>query len=244
MGEPIRKTAARDDILRDFRKTQINAIARGGIAAALADQRISPVIKIIDSLVAQQEEAEVVAAPLLAVLAAADMRADKTIGKASDDIWNDVGRPASDAALDLLFPGGNAFYVDGDVTEQPDRMDLLVQLIAAKVHPKLSDAVAQASIATITAESLALRAAVDAARPARAKLQLIERVLAAVARSAGIELANFKRLLKANGFSEADAHTIIPDRGQGTAKKEAAPAPVAAPAAPPAGPAGQGQGNG
>ena len=255
MGEPIRKTAARDDILRDIKQTQINAIARGGVAADLADQRIAPVMLIIDSLTLQLQAASFVAAPLLAALAAADARADKTVGKVSDDIWNDVGRPASDAALDLLFPGGNAFYVDGDVTEQPDRMDLLVQLIAAKVHPKLSDAVAQASMATIAAESTTLRAAVDAARPARAKLQLLERVLSAVARSAGIELANYKRMLKANGFSEADAHSIIPDRGAAPAKKDVAPAAkkeaapvvpvvVATPGEPAVVPAGEGQGKG
>jgi hypothetical protein len=237
MGEPIRKTAARDDILRDFAQTNHNAIARGGVAADLAAQRLAPIVMIVDSLAAQVKAAELVVAPLVALLVAADRRADKTIGKVSDDIWNDVGRPASDAAFDLLFPGGNSFYVDGDVTEQPDRMDLLVELLLAKVHPKLSLAVAQTSIDTIATESVALRAAVDAARPARAKLQLLDKVLTAVARSAGIELANFKRVLKANGFSEAEAHTIIPDRGAAPAKKEVAPAA-------PAVPSGDGQGKG
>ena len=166
------------------------------------------------------------ASPLLATLAVADTRADKTVGKVSDDVWNDVGRLASDAALELLFPGGNAFYVDGDVTEQPDRMDLLMELLKAGVHPKLSSEVASACIATITAESATLRLAVDNARPARAKLQLLDRVLAAVTRSAAIELGNFKRMLKANGFTEADAHTMIPDRSSAPAKKEAPkPAP-------------------
>lgn len=42
MGEPIRKTAARDDILRDFGQTHTNAFARGGVAADLAALRIAP----------------------------------------------------------------------------------------------------------------------------------------------------------------------------------------------------------
>jgi hypothetical protein len=222
MGETIRKTAARDDIFHDVKTTLVNATARGGVPATLADQRLSPVIKIIDNIKAQQEAAKAHAAPLLAALAVADSRADKVIGKVSDDVWNDVGRPASDAALDLLFPGGNAFYVDGDVTEQPDRMDLLVELLRANVHPKLSPEVAKASIDAISAESVVLRAAVESARPARAKLQLLDRVLTAVTRSAAIELGQLKRLLKANGFSEADAHTMIPDRSSPPAKKEAA----------------------
>ena len=206
---------------RDFRKTHDNAHARGGVAATVAGERLSPVLTIISSLNAQLEAAQAFAAPLLAALAAADRRADKTIGKVSDDIWNDLGRPATDAALDLLFPGGNAFYVDGDVNEQPDRMDLLVELLKSNVHPKLSAAVTQASIATIAAESVTLRAAVDVARPARAKLDLLDRVLMAVARSSAIEIANFKRMLKAHGFSEADAHTIIPDRSHAPGKTAA-----------------------
>ena len=241
MGEPIRKTAAREDILRDFKKTHDHAMAREGIAASLAEQRLVPVSKILESVKSQLDAANAAAAPLLAALAAADLRADRTVGKVSDDIWNDVGRPASDAALDLLFPGGNAFYVDGDVTEQPDRMDLLVELLKANVHPRLSPAVAQASIATITAESAALRAAVEGARQARTKLQLLDRILTALARSAAIEIGSFKRLLKANGFSEADAHTIIPDRGQ-TAPKKGASAPATAQSASPASPAAPAQG--
>ena len=226
MGETIRKTAARDDILQDVKQTHINAAARGGLAADLANQRLLPVLAILASITSQQETAQAIAAPLLAALTVADARADRTIGKASDDIWNDVGRPASDAALDLLFPGGNAFYVDGDVTEQPDRMDLLVELINANVHPRLSLPVAQACTAAISAESALLRAAVESARPARAKLQLFDRVLTAVARSAAIEIGHFKRLLKANGFTEAEVHAIIPDRSAAPAKK-AAPAPAA-----------------
>jgi hypothetical protein len=230
MGEPIRKTAAREDILRDFKKTHDNAVAREGTAAILADQRLVPISKILESFRLQQDEAHAIAAPLLAALTAAHLRASRAVGKVSDDIWNDVGRPASDAAFDLLFPGGNAFYMGCDATEQPDRLDLLVELLKANVHPKLSPAMAQASIMAITAESAALRVAADGARQARARLQLLDRVLTAVARSAAIEIGNFKRLLKANGFSEADAHTIIPDRGHAAPKKEAA-APAPAPAA-------------
>ena len=44
----------------------------------------------------------------------ADSRADKVIGKVSDDVWSAVGRPTSDIAIDLLFPGGNAFYKAGE----------------------------------------------------------------------------------------------------------------------------------
>jgi hypothetical protein len=56
-------------------------------------------------------------------------------------------------------------------------------------------------------------------------------VLTAVTRSAAIELGHFKRMLKANGFTEAEAHTMIPDRGSAPARKEA-PTPPATPTSP------------
>ncbi len=227
MGETIRKTAAREDILADLKKSYDNAQAKGGIAATLADQKLLPILQIADGTQAQKTAAQAIADPLIAALSMADINADKAIGKTSDDVWNDIGRPAADAGFDLLFPGGNAFYVDGAVEDQPDKMDLLVELLKLNVHPKLSAAVAQACITTITAESTTLRSAVDAARPARAKLALFDRVLTAVARSAAIEISNFKRLLKANGFSEAEIHTIIPDRTPAAPK--APPGPPAPP---------------
>ena len=114
------------------------------------------------------------------------------------------GHPIADQEVDPISgrqSGGNAFYVDGDVAEQPDRMDLLVELLSANVHPKLSPDVAKASIATISAESSLLRAAVEDARPARAKLQLYERVLTAITRSAAIELAQLNEIEETSGLA-------------------------------------------
>jgi len=140
MPETIRKTAARKDILQDFKTTHTNAMARGGVAASLAEQRLLPILKILASIQAQQEAAAAFAAQLLAALGVADRSADKAVGKVSDDIF-------------------------------------------------------------------------------------LERVLTAVTRSAAIEIAQFKRMLKAHGFTETDAHTIIPDRSSAPAKKEAPAAP-------------------
>lgn len=165
-------------------------------------------------------------------LGVADDHADRLVGKVSDDVWNAVGRPAADPVLSIFFPGGNAFYVDGDVTEQPDRMALLAELLQAGLHPKLAQDKAQAAATEITTGANTLRAAVDAARVPRTKVILLERVVTAIARSAAISLASFKRILKANGFTEAEIHTVIPDRSRPAPKKPAAP-PVTPPATPP-----------
>lgn len=219
MGEVIRRTAAVFDIIEDTRETYRRASARHGKWKELADERIAPVITIVDNVSAQLKHAEDEAAPLIAAVDAEDDRADRTIGKVSDDVWNAVGRPASDAALSILFPGGNTFYVDGDVNEQPDKMDMLVFLLQANVHPKLPKETADAAVKELTKATAALRKVVDAARGPRTKVLLFQRILAAVARSAAIELGNYKRLLKGNGFSEAEIHAVIPDRSSPSPKK-------------------------
>ena len=72
----------------------ILSVHRTNVDATLAEQRLLPVLTIIETIKAQQGNAQSIAEPLLAVLTAADIRADKSIGKVSDDIWNDVGRPS------------------------------------------------------------------------------------------------------------------------------------------------------
>ncbi len=225
MGEVIRKSAAIDDIDDDVRESHRRAIARQGIWQQLAEERLTPVLKIMDTVNAQLSQAEQEAAPILAKLDAEDERADRTIGKVSDGVWNAVGRPAADAALSIIFPGGNSFYVEGDVTEQPDKMDLLMFLLKAGVHPKLSPEAAETAVQELAPATEALRAAVNAARGPRTKVLLFERIKMAVARSAAIELANFKRLLKSHGFSEAEIHSVIPDRSSTPKKRGQEPDP-------------------
>jgi hypothetical protein len=219
MGEIVRKTAALETILGDLNTSYTRAVAKQGKWRELAEERLAPVIKLTATIDAQLNDTKQLATPLLAALDAEDGRADLVIGKGSDDIWNAVGRPASDPSLEIIFPGGNAFYVEGDVTEQPDRMDLLVELLAAGVHPKLPADTATAVANDVKTAAASLRSAVDAARGPRTKLKLLERVKDAVGRSAAIELSHFKRVLKAHGFSEAEIHSVIPDRSRPTPKK-------------------------
>jgi hypothetical protein len=244
MGEVIRRNASASDIIDDLRESYLKAVAKQGKWQELADEQLAPTLKLADTVAQQLGDARTVALPLTAALDAANEKADKFVGKTFDDVWNAVGRPRSDPALDILFPGGSSFYTDGDVAEQPDRMDLLVELLKAGVHPKLPGNVAQAFASTVEGETDALRVAVKAAIGPRTKVTLLERVSLSVARSAALQLAAFKRMLKAAGFSEAEIHTVIPDRGKpahakkaGDAQTPPAPAPPAPPApVPPPGP--------
>jgi len=234
LGSVIRKDAAVEDILADCKTTMANAQAKGGVWKDRAEERILPVLTLFQSVEGQLTFAEQVAVPLLAAVRVKDAEADAVLGKVSDDVWNLVGRPAADPALSVLFPGGIAYYADGDTGGQPDRMAVLAQLLVAGIHPKLPTDTAAAAAAEVTASAETLRTAVDAARQPAAKLAALQRIRTSMARVAQIELTNLKRAYKAAGYSEADIHEVIPDRPVKTAKAAPkapagdSPAPVAA----------------
>lgn len=230
MGETIRKTAAAADIIADLGDAYLKAAAKQGKWQTLAEQQIAPTVKLVENVCAQLDTARKTALPLVLALDATREKAGKVVGKVSDDIWNAVGRPRHDAAFEILFPGGFAFYTDGDVEDLPDRMDLLVELLNSGLHPNLPANVAGDAAATIKVEAQALRGAVQAASGPKTRVVLLERVSLALARSAALALAGYKRVLKAAGFSEAEIHTVIPDRSKPAQKKSPEPAAKPAPA--------------
>ena len=104
-------------------------------------------------------------------------------------------------------------------------MDLLAELLEASLHPRLPAAQAKAHAKEVRANAKVLRAAVDLARPARGRVELLDRVRRAIATSAQVELSSLKRLYKVERFSEPDIHAVIPDRPPTT--KRTAPTPPA-----------------
>lgn len=212
MGEVIRKTAAAVDILADLRTTLTNARARGGDWLTAAESRLGEVVALADGVEARLKTAETEAAPLAAALDVENASADKLLGRVSDDIWNMVGRPGADPVLDILFPGGFAFYADGSTEEQPDRMTLLAELLRAGIHPRLTAEKAEAFAVEIGQAATRLEERVAAARPARARVKLAQRMQTTLARHAQVALSRLKAQWKADGRTEAEIHAVIPDR--------------------------------
>lgn len=212
MGNVVRKDAARADIFDDVRSTLTNAQTRVGAVNQLADERLGPIVTLVDGVEAQLTALRKLTAPLLATIVTKNEEADRLLGKVYDHIWNKVGRPASDPALAVLFPGGIAYYAEGDTEGQPDRMEVLIELLNAGLHPKLSKDDAATAAAEVAVAAEALRTAVETARKPLAKLGVLERIHTSIARVAQLELSNLKRLYKANGLTEAEVHAIIPDR--------------------------------
>lgn len=221
MGEVIRKDAAAADILADANTTMTRAVARGGGWQSAAEGRLGPVITLAGSVDARRKAAAEEYAPVSARLDAQNDLADKLVGRISDDIWNLLGRPGNDPALEILFPGGVSYYTDGDVTEQPARMQLLAELLESGIHPRLEPARAHAFAAELRTSAATLQGHVDASLPIRLRLQLTEKMHFATARAAHAALVNLKRSWKSDGQSEAEIHTVIPDRPG--ARKAAAP---------------------
>ncbi|TKC94598.1 hypothetical protein [Polyangium fumosum] len=220
MGEIIRRDGAAGDIFEDAGDTLTNAKARGGRWQELAEQRLGASLALVANVEAKYKAAQEVLAPLVAQIDARNRKADATLGKNYDIIWNEVGRPAYDAALSVLFPDGIAYYAEGDTDGQPDRMEILVELLGVGIHPKLSKETAASTAAEITADGDALRVAVESARKPAAQVKILGRVRTSLAKVVHSELTNLKRLYKIEGFSEAEIHTVIPDR---PSKKKSGP---------------------
>ena len=212
MGEVIRRDAAASDILTDCRITMTNAAARGGDWQAQAEERLGPELRLADGVEARLTQARAEAAPAEAAVKVENEGCDKLLGRVSDDIWNIVGRPRNDPALDVLFPGGIAYYAEGPVEEQPIRMTLLADLLEGGIHPKLSAERAAEFATEIRQAAARLEERVDAARPLTARVRLAEKMLGAIARAAHVALTRLKAQWKADGRTEAEIHSVIPDR--------------------------------
>lgn len=223
MGEVIRRDAAAQDILADARTTLANAKARGGDWLVTAEERLGAAIGLAESIGAQRQDAERVEAPAQAELSAADQAADLLLGRVSDDVWNTVGRPGQDPALDILFPGGIAYYADGDTHGQPDRMRLLAELLASGLHPRLPADRAKSLADEIRSAAQALEVKTTAARASRAKAELLRRAETSIARFSQRALAGLKRVWLADGKTEVEVHQVIPNRP--TPPKTPKPAP-------------------
>ena len=212
MGDVIRGSAAREEIFKDGRTSLTNARARGGNRQERAEVSLGPAIALVDVTEQELKTGSGELAILKAALAAENDRADAVLDRTYDDTWNDIGRPANDRFLTLMYPGGAGYYTDGDLPGQPIRMELLAKFYEEGIHPKLTSTQSQAYAQRIRAAAADLKADIDAAAAPTANVMLLERTLTALARVVQFELANLKRMYKIDGLSEAEIHEIIPDR--------------------------------
>lgn len=212
MGEVIRRGAAAEDVFADVRTTLTRASAKGGDWKTTAEARLNPILTLAAAVKTRRDTAAAAATVAQAALDTQDDAADALLGRVSDDVWNLVGRPAQDPFLDLLFPGGIAYYADGAISDQPEKMDLLAELLESNIHPRIEAPRAAALATEVRQASAALREKVEAARPLVARVALADKMNVAIARAGQIALAGLKRVWKAEGKTEVQIHEVIPDR--------------------------------
>ena len=229
MASLIRHDAAAEDILKDVAQTLAKAHARGGTWKSAADEKLGPLVALAEKIAERLAKARKDLVPLENAIEAEDELADPLIGHVSDEIWNAVGRPASDPILSVIFPGGIAYYTAGADDEQPDRMELLAELLEMGLHPKLDDKVARKHAADVRKEGTKYGALVEKARVPRARVKLLEKMQIALAHAAHVELTNLKRRYKSDGHSDADIHAVIPGYSRASSKKQSASAPPVTP---------------
>jgi hypothetical protein len=211
--------------MSDVETTHARAKARGGKWADLADKMLFNAIKLNATVSAERQKAEVEIRDLAAAVDAQDDLADRLIAQISDDVWNKLGRPAFDPTYDVVFPNGINYYTGGPDADQPERMELLAQLLEMNIITRLPEADAKAMAGRLREVVTSYRQALAPMAGPRARQQMFQRAGTALAHSAQIALAHLKRLYRAEGFTEAEIHTVIPDRPR---KKSAADKPTAA----------------
>lgn len=212
MGQVIRKDAAASDIAADAKTTLTNAVARGGIWKELAEEKLGPAVAFLQKVIAEEAKIAEELAPLESALDAFDDETDDYLASKADEMWNMLGRAAWDPAYSLIWPGGVATYTEGRDDDQPDRMDLLADLLEAGLHSKLDTGWTKTTVAEVRKRAATYRAKMDALRPKRAKAVLLRKTEVVLARAAQMELSRLKRRFLSEGFSEADIHQVIPDR--------------------------------
>jgi hypothetical protein len=227
MGDVIPKTAAAETIMADVETTLSRATARGGKWADLANKMVRNAINLYITIGAERQKAEAELRSLVAAVDAQDDLADRLIAQISDDVWNKIGRPAFDPTYDVVFPNGISYYTGGPDAEQPERMELLAQLLEMNIITRLSQEEAKSMAARLREVTASYRQVLAPLAAPRARLQMFERAVTALAHSAQIALAHLKRLYRAEGFSEAEIHTVIPDHPRKKPSATPRPAPPA-----------------
>jgi hypothetical protein len=233
MGEIVLKKAPAEDILSDVGHTltaAATATAAGAGDWSAAESYLRPVYTVAAQVSTDLATAKSARTSASTTRDALDRGADKLIAAMYDRTYNALGRPGngSDPLFLLLFPHGPSTYSAGPDDEQPQRMGLLVELLASRVHPRLDPLLADAFVAELNAVIPPLAAARDAVNSEGVRVGHLSTLRRALAQSAQVQLSRLKKHWRAEGRSEASIHEIIPDRPRGTRPSSEAGAPVPA----------------
>jgi hypothetical protein len=202
------------DIIDAIRASLANARARGEPWRVHVEEHLGGVEALLDKLTAGRGAVNGQLTQYEAEIAEHSRKANVFIEETADKIWDRMGRPTNDPLYRILF-----FPVEGELLtgapseEQPDRMDLLADMIMAGVYAPLDTEVATAVASEIQKQASAYYIVVDNARRLRRKLKILDALEELIARTGHVQHANLRRSLRAEGFAEAEIHEVVPDIG-------------------------------
>ena len=215
MGTVISREAATPKILSDAILVMGRCRKLGGEWAKQGEIFLSEVVGLAvlntaEGKLRATEYTDAVTARGIALVAAHD-----TVAKGFDDLSNELGRPARDLWLSILFPGG-ADCTDGPMETRPAQMESVVTTLETVGHPRIDKARTTAIAADIRVRAVSLRDALLHVDAANGRKLAHARVARAIADTAQAQLVAFKRVMLALHYSETEITTVIPDRGRKT----------------------------
>jgi hypothetical protein len=229
MGHVISKNGAIRDILTDLALTYFRCQERGGVWAAQGTAFLEPVTVLADRSTTDLDRDEKARSRGFSRRDLALTKGADAVARVYDELYNDLGRPQSDAYLAILIPGGADCIRDEKIQDRAELMDAIANTLETIGHPLLAADRTKAAAATIRAEAAQVREAVTAANKLEAAVRLDELVRKALAQVAQAKLVGLKLSVRALGVGEAQIHEVIPDRKRSPSAPEDpadAPAPV------------------
>jgi hypothetical protein len=210
MGKLIGQTADPERIEAHVRTSYRRALAMEGAVAKAGQERLAGAIADIDAAL-EADRAAAAAGGSADTLSIAETKANDTIGRVRDDLWNVLGRPRQNAFLDRIFPQGVGTYTKADSKLKPLFMQVLVTRIQAATSGLFTQEQKDAWVAELEAKRKAFQDAASAHAPLEAAATLARFGYRGAVRTALTRLRDFKRDLQTLGLDEAGIHDIIPD---------------------------------
>jgi hypothetical protein len=213
-GMLARESVCPADIIDTIRASLANARGRGERWKAHVEEHLGGIEGLLDKLEAGRAAVKERIGQFQAEMAEQSRQADVFIEEMADDIWDRLGRPTNDPLYQVLFfPVEGQLLKEAPSEEQPDRMDLLADMIEAGVYAPLDTEGAKEFASEIRKRSSAYYIVADNLRRLWRKLKILDALEELIARTGHVQHSNLRRRLREAGFGEAEIREVVPDIG-------------------------------
>ena len=211
MGNVLSRKRALGAIVETIETTLTRARERDDFVKARVDERLGPYEPLLTEAAAVAAAAVRAHDEALAAVLYTVEKAQLVFGEVQDEVRNALGRPRSDATMALLFPEGMAAVRRVAPRHAALTMGLVAEQMRKIRNPKLDEARLAEWSARLEAAKGTVVAAAAAEESAGASASHARASYARLVHTAWLTLPALKRVLKADGLTEAQVHSVIPD---------------------------------